>query len=103
MGSLAELKAKVEARVAELIVSAVFERAIRVHEKHAWRDCDCDWCQRKREWHRRLQFSPFAERPHYLNREGWGAALRSVLEWRDSTVQNCRKDLAEKEKEVLSI
>lgn len=102
---LEEIKAKVEARVAELIVPVLFERAIRVHEKHAWRHCDCDWCQRKREWHRRLQFSPLhgcPGPPLYLNM-GQGDRRTLVENWRYFTVQGCRKDLADKEKEILSL
>jgi hypothetical protein len=97
MSNLANLKSKVNARVAEKLVPVLFERAVRVHEKRAWRDCPCDWCQRKREWHSRLQFAPHSPPSiHALN-----ARDRRAL-WRYNTVQFARRELAEEEQRILS-
>jgi hypothetical protein len=91
MTTLAELQNRVNSRVAEELVPALFERAVRVHEKRAWRDCDCDWCKRKRTWHGYLQYSPH------------GCYGREAREnWRYNNVGLARRELAEEEQKVLS-
>lgn len=88
---ISSIRSKVEARVAEALLPALFDRAVKQHEKHAWRDCDCDWCARKRLWHGYLQFAPHGQRSRGTREQ-----------WRYLNVSKAREELKNEEQRILS-
>jgi hypothetical protein len=71
------------------MLPVLFERHKRSHMKRSWRDCDCSYCEEKRQNHAYLQFAPY-----FLDHE-------RKKEWREGRIKHTRTVLqAESEKVV---
>ena len=79
--SVAVIRARVEAGVAERIIPVLFDRAKARHAKREWRTCSCDWCAMKRRQTAHCAFAPY-----WMPREA-----RAV--WRENEAELSRERL----------